>query len=661
MSKKEELRKLLKAYIHKTQEPELSYSSFRSLLDKYLEKYEGELKELAMIKNELDIHLPTLLNELGEEGVVEIVPKPDGTKTIRYLEYYRDLIEQKYRVIQARPDTPLPSEHSFSIVFPTDILIPVDVKVEFVSYLELGENQPPRILRIQFPDLSKSLLVTTPLIHRVLLEIALQRIRQYLRNQKNATYIQHKLVPLFRGRERILKDQIINIVTKPDLTIQDLMNPTDFVYQFWSQATSFLLKELLEKKEKLEEENDLAIAAYLVGAYSIFYKGKTTKEKETETALKTLAGYFEKAPYAYTFHDIYTFKDPKGFPLLKKIENAALQQFLDSKTTPADPKSLPEIIKVKTVDKKEYFISKTTVAKFLLERSFSLFREIRARIIQDWYEALEANEKRKEFKDPQAFEEYALSILKQLDPLFFSLLNFSLLFLILEQVKPNPMEKEFLESVLDRKGRKIHPVSKIFRLYPEDLLAEAKLKLPFWKTVPILKQIIQFFIRLYSTSPKPKKPPKALEGGIEGREGKEETAITLGTAGPGGEAGASEPSSSTDRAQRVKFQKTIEALKSRYVGPKGEIQRELKELIDQWNTLLDPKAKANLVEDVNSLVRDFLRKLKIAQRYQAPTPERLEKLAEELVAHEALERIRKKEALKKYILLYMLEILSKVR
>ncbi len=654
MSKKEELRKLLKAYIHKTQEPELSYSNFRSLLDKYLERYEGELKELASVKNELDVHLPTLLDELGDEGVIEVVPKPDGSKTIRYLEYYRELLEQRYKVVQARSDTPLPSEQNFSVVFPPDIVIPVDVKVDFISYLELGENQPPRILRIQFPDLSKSLLVTTPLLHRVLLEISLQKIRQYLRNQKNATYIQHKLVPLFRGRERILKDQIINVLTKPDLTIQDLMNPTDFIYQFWSQTTSFLLKELLEKKEKLEEENDLAIAAYLVGAYSIFFKGKTTKEKETETALKTLSGYFEKSPYAYTFHDIYGFKDSKGFPLVKKIDNPSLQQFLDNKTTPADPKSLPEIIKVKTVDKKEYFISKTTVARFLLERSFSLFREIRARIIQDWYEALEADEKRKEFKEPQAFEEYALSILKQLDPLFFSLLNFSLLFLILEQVKPNPMEKEFLESVLDRKGKKINPISKIFRLYPEDLLAEAKLKLPFWKTIPILKQIVQFFIRLYSTQPKVSKSKKSAE----------QTAMTLGTttASTGEEVPSESPSpSSSERAQRVKFQKTIEALKARYVGPKADIKRELKDLIDLWNTLLDPKAKENLVEDVNSLVRDFLRKLKIAQRYQAPTPERLEKLAEELVAHEALEKIRNKEALKKYIILYMLEVLGKVR
>lgn len=620
------------------------------MLGKYLEKYEGELKELAMVKNELDMHLPALLNELGEEGVLDVVSTPDGNKTVRYLEYYRELIEQRYKLLQARSDTPFPSDQNLSIVFPPDIVIPVDVKVDFHPYLELGENQPPRILRILFPELSKSLLVTTPLIHKVLLEIALQKIRQYFRNQKNSTYMQHKLAPIFRGRERILKDQIINVLTKPDLTIQDLMNPSDFIYQFWSQTTSFLLKELLEKKDKMEEDNDLTIAAYLLGAYSIFYKGKTTKEKEAETALKTLSGYFDKSPYAYTFHDIYSFKDPKGFPLVKKIDNDSLQQFLESKTTPADPKTLPEIIKVKTVDKKEYYISRNTVSKFLLERSFSLFREIRAQIVQDWYEALEADEKRKEFKDSQAFEEYALSILKQLDPLFFSLLNFSLLFLILEQVKPNPMETEFLESILDRKGKKINPVSRIFRLDPENLLAEAKLKLPFWKTIPILKQIITFFIRLYSAQPKPRKSKKVA-------------AMTLGTTETvAGEEGPSEPPvSSSDRVQRVKFQKNIEVLKARYVGPKGDIKRELKDLIDLWNTLLDPTAKANLVEDVNSLVRDFLRKLKIAQRYQSPTPERLEKLAEDLVGHEALQKIRNKEALKKYILLYMLEVLSKVR
>lgn len=652
MSKKEELRKLLKAYVNKTQEPDLPYPTFRSLLDKYLERYEGELKELASIKTELDTHLPPLLSELGEEGIVEVVQKPDGSNTIRFLEYYRELIEQRYKVMQNRQDTPFPSEQSFSVLFPPDILIPVDVKVEFGSYLELREHHPPRILRILFPELTKSLLVTTPLLPNVLLELALQKTRQYLRNQKNAVYIQHKLVPLFRGRERILKDQIINVVTKPDLILQDLMNPTDFIYQFWSQTTSFLLKEILEKKEKLEQENDLAIAAYLIGAYSIFYKGKTTKERETETALKTLSGYFEKSPYAYTFHDIHTFKDSKGFPLVKKIDHATLQEFLDRQTTPPDPKSLPEIIKVRALDRKEYFISRTTVSTFLLERSFSLFREIRAHIVQDWYEALQSDEKRKEFKDPQAFEEYAQTVLKQLDMLFFSLLNFSLLFLILEQVKPNPMEKEFLESVLDRKGKKIHPVSKIFRLYPEDLLAEAKLRLPFWKTIPILKQIVQFFIRFYTTQPKTKKPKKAEEA----------TAITLGTTTPKGEEEPSEPvAPSSDRAQRVHFQKTIEALKVRYGGSKGDVQRELKELINQWNTLLDPKAKANLVEDVNSLVRDFLRKLKIAQRFQAPTPERLEKLAVELVTHEALEKIRHKEALKKYILLYMLEVLSKVR
>ncbi|MFQ3621763.1 MAG: hypothetical protein SNJ78_12570 [Spirochaetales bacterium] len=651
MSKKEEIRKLLKAYIAKTQEPILSYTNFRSLVEKYIDRYPGELKELSALKKEIEIHLPSLLEELGEEGIVEVAPLPDGTRQIRYIEYYRDLIENRYKVLQSRPDAPFPSEQSFSLVFPPDLIIPVDVKTEFVKPLEQGLEQPPRILRLFFPDLSKSVLVTTPLLSRVLLEVTLQKIRAYLRNQKNATYLQHKLLPLFRGRERILKDQMINLVTKPDLTLQDLMSPTDFIFQFWSQTSSFLLKELLEKKEKTEDEIDLAIAAYLIGAYAIYFKSKTTKERESETAIKQLSQSFDKRPYAFTFHDLFQLKDSKGFPLVKKIETAALQTFLDEKTTPSDDKSLPELIKVKTIDKKEFYISKQMVAKLLLERSFSLFREVRQKIVEDWYEALQNDEKRTEFKDSALFEEYVTSLVKQLDPLFYSLLNFSLLFLILEQVRPVAMEKEFLESVLDRKGKKIQPFTKIFRLHKEDLLSEAKLKLPFWKTVPILKQIIQFFINLYTPNEKREKKSKKEAKTLD------RSAITLGST----EEETVKVEAGTTSVQKAKFREVVESLKARYAGPKADTQKDLKELIEEWNPLLDPKAKANLVEDVNSLVRDFLRKLKIVQRLQAPTAERLEKLADELIAHEALQQIRKKEALRKYLILYMLELLSKVR
>lgn len=657
MGKREELRKLIRAYVSKTQEPLLPYATFRSFLEKYLEKYPEELKELSAVKDELDTHLSALISELENEKIVDIITNPNGIKTLRYIEYYRNTIEQRYRFIQNHPDAPLPSEQSFQIVFPIDIVTPVEVQTDFISYLGADGSQPSRILRILFPDLSKNLLVTTPVLEKILLEICIQKIRQYLRDQKNAMYIQHKLVPLFRGRERILKDQILSVITKPDMTFQDILHPTDFIFQFWSQTSSFLIKEVLSKKEKLEEEIDLAQAAYLLGTYAIFFKGEAQKERDSETSLRLLGGYFEKPPYAYTFHDIYSFKDPKGFPLMKKLDTASLQTFLDEKTTPRDAVALPDIIKVKAIDKKEYFIAKTVVARFLLERSFSLFREIRQRIIQDWYEALESNEKRKEFKEESAFEKYTETILKELDPLFYSLLNFSLLFLILEQVKPPQMEKEFLDTLLDRKGKRIQPISRIFRLHKEDLLAEAKLKLPFWKTLPVLKQVVQFFIRFYSTSPKVK-PKKSTSKKAAAAE-QEETAITLGPSSepPGMESGVY----ASEKARKARFQEEIEALKVRALGNKGEVSKELPELIDLWNPLIDPTAKANLVEDVNSLVRDFLRKLKILSRLQAPSLERLEKLAEELTAHEALQKIRNKEPLRRYILLYMLEVLGKVR
>ncbi|MBP7495661.1 MAG: hypothetical protein KA771_09215, partial [Spirochaetales bacterium] len=118
MGKKEELRKLIRAYVSKTQEPLLPYATFRSFLEKYLEKYPEELKELSAAKEELDAALPSLISELENEKVIDSIINPSGTKTLRYVEYYRNTIEQRYRFIQNHPDAPLPSEQSFQTVFP---------------------------------------------------------------------------------------------------------------------------------------------------------------------------------------------------------------------------------------------------------------------------------------------------------------------------------------------------------------------------------------------------------------------------------------------------------------------------------------------------------------------------------------------------------------
>ncbi|MBN1685068.1 MAG: hypothetical protein JW852_00355, partial [Spirochaetales bacterium] len=78
----------------------------------------------------------------------------------------------------------------------------------------------------------------------------------------------------------------------------------------------------------------------------------------------------------------------------------------------------------------------------------------------------------------------------------------------------------------------------------------------------------------------------------------------------------------------------------------------------KWNPLFDPQAKANLVEDVNALVRDFLRKLKRGFLVRPPDAARIRNMAENLGANHAFDQIKNRDALQRYIELYMIGVLG---
>ena len=107
------------------------------------------------------------------------------------------------------------------------------------------------------------------------------------------------------------------------------------------------------------------------------------------------------------------------------------------------------------------------------------------------------------------------------------------------------------------------------------------------------------------------------------------------------------------------MRKALDSLKERYVGKGGNIDEELKSLIENWNPLVAEQSKKNLIEDVNSAIRDFLRKLKRSLYTKPPDMERLKKLSAQVAEYEGFERIRDKESFRRYIELYMIKILRK--
>ncbi|MFP4444329.1 MAG: hypothetical protein ACLFST_14505, partial [Spirochaetia bacterium] len=113
------------------------------------------------------------------------------------------------------------------------------------------------------------------------------------------------------------------------------------------------------------------------------------------------------------------------------------------------------------------------------------------------------------------------------------------------------------------------------------------------------------------------------------------------------------------RQEGVTYNEALKELKDEFLEEETDLNTALKKLAEEWNPLLDPVAKRNLVEDVNSLIRDFMRKVRSGFRFNLPRAQRIHEMADRLVINEAFSEIRRKDRLKRYIELYILKLLEK--
>ena len=108
----------------------------------------------------------------------------------------------------------------------------------------------------------------------------------------------------------------------------------------------------------------------------------------------------------------------------------------------------------------------------------------------------------------------------------------------------------------------------------------------------------------------------------------------------------------------LQYRKSIQMLVSQYV-PKGKsLDGMLEELSEKWNPLYETEQKRNLVEDVDALVRDFVRPIRRSFHVKPPDSNRIHALAEQLAASKSLGKIKKKELLVRYIELYIVRCLE---
>ncbi len=663
MAGKNDVLALLRAFALRRKSRIIGFADFVSFAQKYSEQKKTEVPTLATLTTDTEIQLSTHLEDLAEEKRCTLVYDEGKIGSVVYPEFFCELIKRKYKEIADDPEISFPNQQTLDLKIPPENIQSVDIKSDFVNLLGDREKGESNLLQLLFPEGINPVIVPSDLLANTLLGLSVEKVRLYLNTQRNAFYMLSKLRGVFRTKEQIVKDMINNVVSGRSQALETIHNPTEFSFMFWTHLANAIIREYREKTNKLDREHAYCQAAYLLGFYNVYFKGRVQKEKDSEAALKMLDRRLRQAPYYFTVTDIGNFKDNQGLLLSRKCSTEQMHQYLEKKTKPADAASLPEIFRLRANDKKEYYVAGEVLLPLTAKKIQDASSEYRKVIKDEWAGQLAALKKSREMKSDEVFAAKLERRVKNEDPLLGALLSYEMLFLTLQDSKPRYDVAQEIGRILNTSANKLVPMDELLRLNRREILAQAKMSLPIWKTIPGINRFFGFLKKFLSgaqlRSPaKPRKKARPAESaGSSGTKllGAEGEPPQTRPAQRQTEPAREQPVSARARAQAL--QKAMAGLKLQFVG-NASLDESMDELIERWNPLFDPQAKANLVEDVNSLVRDFLRKLKRGFLVKPPDAPRIRNMAESLAANHAFDQIKKREALQRYIELYMIKVLG---
>jgi hypothetical protein len=293
-----------------------------------------------------------------------------------------------------------------------------------------------------------------------------------------------------------------------------------------------------------------------------------------------------------------------------------------------------------------------------LKKLAEAWEEIRDQYINDWVGALRRREHLSVMKNDEAFKKDVASRVKEGYPLLATFANAPLLYLARTEGSPSAEAQEEIRRCF-RTDNALRPLAEIMGLFRQMILTEARSYLPVWETMPVLREIVSFLRRILSGrrrgQPEAQAEPvvKPMAAHHDNGAGSPAPRRPLRPS-----AAVEKAAAAIDRDDQARYRKAIQLLRDRFIPLGGNLDKTLDELSEKWNPLFAEAPKRELVEDVNALVRDYLRPVKRTLLATPPTVQRIQALAEQLSGSQNLSKIKKKDPLKRYIELYMIKCLE---
>lgn len=627
------LSSILRNFATKQESPFVYIRDFCDYIKKYAAKNLEQQPNLVQYIEISESSLTKELEELASKHEVYLTTQ-GGKPVVIVITYYSVLYANRFKDIVSNITVPFPCVTDLPKQLPVEAIEKTDAS-EIIPKLQQEQDvKSPVLYCMMMPRDIPAILFPACVPVQFLTRAAMAKIRHMLKKDEYHDYFQKKLRNANPTKEIGSQTFYTRFLQHPDNADQTFDFNGDAFY-FWSQLCYFIRIDFEKIKDRTIEDINVLQALSICEIWMMSLKEKANAQQVREDALRELEAALARPPFFYSMDSILKIRDSKGALLYGQYNEDDLKEFLQKLTTESENNELPKILVFKVETGARYFIYKQRVFQLVVRLANEAHDTIEKDLTDKWFNSLSEYSKLPEMKDKKAFETVLKDEVRTLSPVLWSLLNAN----FLTMLNYENDHSENANSFHIFSNGKLLPYSELLMLSNSSILSTAKIMLPFWHTIPILSWIMS----IINSKKNEKKPRKKAIKEFSADDIPDDT-----------------PKQSPGRYVNKK-EAVIEAARNvadELVPSGSTIDRELDSYLKLWNKMITKEAHASLTEDVNSLIRDYTRKVMRTISASTFTVDRVRTLAETLVKTPNMQKIKENDALTMYVELYILRLLS---
>ena len=626
------LSSIIRYYADKQKSPFIDLKEFCAYIKKYAEHHVEEQSELVKYLGDPSSTIVAELQGLSEKHLVALI-NANNKKTIVSITYFAVKYANQYKEIMKNESILYPIVTDLPKQFPTQVLEHKIIGQYIPSLIEKDNSKSPLLYLLDFQRDIPSMVLPACVPIKALLDTAQQKIRKILKKDEFHDYFLKKLRSTNPNKEISIKNFYQHFVDTENYQFAEFTDGED--YYIWNQTLYYIRQDFEKIQDRTTEDTNILQAVQILETHSTYLKEKFQNEHKREEAIRELEGALAKPPYFYSMPQILKFQDQNGRLLYGKYTEDDLKAFLQKMTTEGEANELPPLLVFKIDSGTRYYVYKKKVKSVVVRLCNEAHESIEKQLEDHWYDVLMDFERLPEMSNASEFEACLHELVEKNSPILYSLLNANFMNILSYEHDEDGLEgfRLFIDG-------KLLPYSELLMLKNSKILANVKSRLPFYYTMPILSWIMS----LFSGKGKPKQKSAS-------------TSKVSAPVFPDDEPEEKKPTGSKLTKTQALAKNAKEIAKD--LVPEGStLDRELNYLTKQWNKMISKDAYNNLTEDVNSLIRDYTRRVVKTLSATSFTRERVENLAKTLVNTPNMQKINEEKALTEYVTLYILRLVS---